>query len=342
MKPSTWIETRSGRRFDVANPREEDIDIEDIALALAQTCRFGGHALRWISVAWHSVVVHDIMAMLREESTARLAALLHDAAEAYVGDMPRPLKLAFPDFVAAENRVQDVIHRKFGLQPSSELLSLIRKVDNQTLLEEARAYMATVDAAGNCWTKDSRFLRLPLCRPARGKFTRWGGHSWNDSMQPMSGAIKHRQRLACYVGRHRPAIPVGPWIHEDFRACRQDFAERLRAVQEPPFRAINLPPVEIKRRRAYVINLPRRMPDLVTDGLSVAIAAEAPAKVHKVLFRTVCLRQGGWQAAGDGNAMRALPACQFPFHFQRVRGLAGQAGKRRNAVVLIEEDARDP
>jgi len=84
------------------------------------------------------------------------------------------------------------------------------------------------------------------------------------------------------------------------------------------------------------------MPYLVTDGLPVAIAAEAPAKVHKVLFRTVCLRQGGWEATADGDSMRALRACQFPFHFQRVRGLASQAGKGRDAVVLIEEDARDP
>jgi 5'-deoxynucleotidase YfbR-like HD superfamily hydrolase len=158
MTQSTWIETRSGRRFDVANPREEDVDIEDIALALAQTCRFGGHALRWISVAWHCVVVHDIMATMRDDREARLAALLHDAAETYVGDMPRPLKLAFPDFVAAETRVQDVIHRKFGLQPSSELLALIRKVDNQTLLEEARAYMAT---GGRGWELLDEGLKIP-------------------------------------------------------------------------------------------------------------------------------------------------------------------------------------
>src|SRR5207253_6194831 len=158
MTQSTWIETRSGRRFDVANPREEDVHIEDIAVALAQTCRFGGHALRWISVGWHSVVVHDVMAMLRDDPDARLAALLHDAAEAYVGDMPRPLKLAFPDFVLAENRVQEIIHKKFGLQLSDEIRTLIQKVDNQTLLEEARVYMAT---GGRGWELLDEGLTIP-------------------------------------------------------------------------------------------------------------------------------------------------------------------------------------
>jgi len=158
MSQSTWIETRSGRRFDVTNPRVEDVHIEDIALALAQTCRFGGHALRWISVGWHSVVVHDVTVMLRGNREARLVALLHDAAEAYVGDMPRPLKVAFPDFVAAEQKVQEVIHETFGLRPSQELLQLVKKVDNQTLLEEARVYMAT---AGREWGLCNEGLKVP-------------------------------------------------------------------------------------------------------------------------------------------------------------------------------------
>jgi len=158
MIESTWIETCSGGRFDVANPRAEDVRIEDIAMSLAQTCRFRGHALRWISVGWHSVVVHGVVAMLRDDHQVRLAALLHDAAEAYVGDMPRPLKLAFPEFVRAEARVQQVIHRRFGLQPSEDVMLLIRKVDNQTLLEEARVYMAT---AGRGWELLDEGLSIP-------------------------------------------------------------------------------------------------------------------------------------------------------------------------------------
>src|SRR5438876_10514815 len=109
MTQSTWIETRSGRRFDVANPREEDVHIEDIAVALAHTCRFGGHALRWISVGWHSVVVLDVVAMLCVLRNTRLTALLLDAADAYVGDIPRPFKPAFPGFVLVADIVKVVI-----------------------------------------------------------------------------------------------------------------------------------------------------------------------------------------------------------------------------------------
>jgi uncharacterized protein len=158
MTEATWIETSSGRRFDVTRPRAEDVHIDDIALSLAQTCRFRGHALRWISVGWHSIVVHDVTARLGADRAARLAALLHDAAEAYVGDMPRPLKAVFPEFVLAESRVQKVIHRKFGLQPSEEVTALIRKVDNQTLLEEARAYMAS---GGKGWELLDEALNVP-------------------------------------------------------------------------------------------------------------------------------------------------------------------------------------
>ena len=101
MTQSTWIETRSGRRFDVANPREEDVHIEDIAVALAHTCRFGGHALRWISVGWHSVVVHDVVAMLCElaahEKTPSRSASGHEfmaALEKSLGRLPEDLRTA--------------------------------------------------------------------------------------------------------------------------------------------------------------------------------------------------------------------------------------------------------
>jgi hypothetical protein len=158
MTQSTWIETRSGRRFDVANPREEDVDIEDIALALAQTCRFGGHALRWISVAWHSVVVHDIMAMLRKDSTARLARCCMTP--------PKPMWATCPGRSSWHSRISSRPRTEcrtsftgnLGLQPSSELLALIRKVDNQTLLEEARAYMAT---GGRGWELPDEGLKIP-------------------------------------------------------------------------------------------------------------------------------------------------------------------------------------
>lgn len=83
-----WIQTATGRRFWPLDPRPEDVSIRDIAHALSLICRFVGHALEFYSVAQHSVLVSRL-AMTREEA---LWFLLHDAAEAYIGDISRPLK----------------------------------------------------------------------------------------------------------------------------------------------------------------------------------------------------------------------------------------------------------
>ena len=79
-----WMLTATGHRFFLNDPRPEDIHIEDIAHALANICRFGGHSRTFYSVAEHSILVAEI---LRQDSQPRhviFAGLMHDAAEAYV------------------------------------------------------------------------------------------------------------------------------------------------------------------------------------------------------------------------------------------------------------------
>lgn len=86
-----WIQTHTPRgSFDLANPRAEDVRIEDIAYALSNLCRFTGHCNRFYSVAQHSIHVAEIVAETNPEWA--LAALLHDAEEAYIGDLSSPLK----------------------------------------------------------------------------------------------------------------------------------------------------------------------------------------------------------------------------------------------------------
>jgi hypothetical protein len=110
MKP--LILTYSGKHVNPLDLRPEDIDIEDIAHALACCNRFAGHARRPVTVAQHSVYV----SRLCDDTGFEKQALLHDASEAYLGDVTKWLKSTdeFAAYRAAEDRVQEQIYSKFG------------------------------------------------------------------------------------------------------------------------------------------------------------------------------------------------------------------------------------
>ncbi len=86
------MQTLTGRRMNPLDASPEDIDPDDIAGALANICRFGGHSRAFYSVAQHSVIVCDLLAERGGSPDELMAALLHDAAEAYLGDLPHPIK----------------------------------------------------------------------------------------------------------------------------------------------------------------------------------------------------------------------------------------------------------
>lgn len=105
------IRTWTGKLFDVTNPKPDLICIEDIAHALSNLCRFGGHTEQFFSVAEHSVWVAQNV-----RHKHKLAALLHDASEAYLVDIPTPIKKLLPDYYRWEYRLMEVIAEKFGFQ----------------------------------------------------------------------------------------------------------------------------------------------------------------------------------------------------------------------------------
>src|SRR5215218_7185183 len=82
-EPGPFIQTLSGRRVNPLEPSPDDIDPADIARALANLCRFGGHSRAFYSVAQHSVIVCDLLEQRDATPDEMMAALLHDAAEAW-------------------------------------------------------------------------------------------------------------------------------------------------------------------------------------------------------------------------------------------------------------------
>lgn len=130
-----WIPLYSGRRFWLEDPRPEDIDINDIAHALSMVNRYNGHTHFPYSVAQHSVLVSYLV-----PSEYMLAALLHDASEAYIHDIIRPLKLLIEDrYGPIEEAVMRAIALKFGFPlRDSACQHHIKKADNVLLATEIR------------------------------------------------------------------------------------------------------------------------------------------------------------------------------------------------------------
>lgn len=111
----------------------EDICIEDIAHALSNFCRFAGHCNEFYSVAQHSVFVSQLLSQFGPRLA--LAGLLHDATEAYMGDVTRPLKQILPQYKEMENRLSDIIGAKFGVDLNDPR---VKWADNVALMTEAR------------------------------------------------------------------------------------------------------------------------------------------------------------------------------------------------------------
>jgi uncharacterized protein len=130
-----WMQTFTGRQFWPMDPSPAEVDIRDIAHALSMICRYGGHCERFYSVAEHSV----LGALTIADEALRLPFLLHDAPEAYLVDVPRPVKPYLDGYGEAEQRVWLAIAGCFGLPP--ELPDGVKHADNAILLDEMQQNM---------------------------------------------------------------------------------------------------------------------------------------------------------------------------------------------------------
>lgn len=112
---SGHIRTASGAYVTLLDPDPDTIHLGDIAHALAHVCRFGGHLPSFYSVAEHSLHVAAMLHRQYGDPLLTFFGLMHDATEAYLGDMVRPLKQQLHAYRAAEDRMADVIGARFGL-----------------------------------------------------------------------------------------------------------------------------------------------------------------------------------------------------------------------------------
>lgn len=151
--------TRSGRVVDLLAPTVDMIDPDDIAWALAHTLRYGGHANKPINVASHSINVHNHIlanvhlgfgpAHISNDLQLPLVGLLHDAAEAYLGDVIRPLKLLLaPLYVPLEASFERVIADRFGIDAPVFSHSMIKDADRAVYAWERR------DIGPDAWDAD--------------------------------------------------------------------------------------------------------------------------------------------------------------------------------------------
>lgn len=159
FRTGDWIATASGTKWFLTDPHPNDVRIDDIAHALAMVCRFGGHCREFYSVAEHSVRMAEV-ADFEHGIDAAMWALIHDAPEAYLGDMVRPLKSTMPDYRRMEARTEEVIIQGLGFKPvNAECRAYVKHLDDVLLMTERR------DLVNHC------------------------GHDWTPRAEPLPGTI---------------------------------------------------------------------------------------------------------------------------------------------------------
>ena len=129
------IKVSAGHYVDLANPDPSTIEVKSIAAALSKVCRFGGHCPQFYSVAEHCIHATAIACSEGYAGDALIAVFLHDSAEAYIGDMVKPLKVTMPQYGEAEQRIEAAIQAAFGVD-FSKWIDVIKRFDRAMLKAE--------------------------------------------------------------------------------------------------------------------------------------------------------------------------------------------------------------
>lgn len=136
------MNTFTGKKFDPLNMTTEDVSLEDIAHALSLMCRGGGHLKHFYSVGQHSINCMKEAKARNYPKRIQLACLLHDASEAYIADIIRPVKVHLPDYYKIEDEIMNCIFKKFGLSNlSDEETAAWKQIDDEILDYELKSLM---------------------------------------------------------------------------------------------------------------------------------------------------------------------------------------------------------
>ncbi len=143
------IQTYTGKLINPFEIKEEDIDIYDIAHSLSMQCRFNGNTKRFYSIAEHSINVSSVLKEMGLSYKTQLLGLLHDASEAYLSDVPSPVKKYLPDYLSLEGKLTTSIcmalHPQYWDLTVSDLY-LVNVIDEEITVLEGRYFLG-----GNIW-----------------------------------------------------------------------------------------------------------------------------------------------------------------------------------------------
>lgn len=157
-----FVSTISRQRVSLLDPDPRTISLGDIAASLARQCRYNGHVEGFYSVAEHSVYVSRLIERAGHHPKVQMAGLLHDAHEAYIGDITQPVKAllerAAPSVIRhLEERLDRAICARFGL--TYEHLKMVKPFDVEAYNEEMRTVRWDPQVDTACHISDARFVQ---------------------------------------------------------------------------------------------------------------------------------------------------------------------------------------
>ena len=137
-----WILTWTGQEVNPFNMTVDQIDIRDIARALSMQCRYNGHISDFYSVAEHSILISYALERDEYSLNTQKHGLLHDASEAYIGDIPTPIKAQLSTVKLCENEIHKLVAEKFNIEDSP----IVHEYDKRIISDERSAFIPLAES----------------------------------------------------------------------------------------------------------------------------------------------------------------------------------------------------